>query len=112
MSDTSHSSSSAAPSAPAPAAAGTGDSSSLPTGPAFARAVYDDYARLAVALPKRVTDSIMKFTDPVKIQQAMDHATKHQDSIARSTLADFYHISTDSLQKILDKGNRERSAKR
>ena len=108
MSDTSKTSS--PPSVQVPS--GTIDTVPVPTGSAFERAVYDDYARLGVTLPRRVTDSIMKLNDPQKIQPAMERLTKRQDSIARQTIVDRYHISIDSLEKILKKGKQERAAER
>jgi hypothetical protein len=86
----------------------------IPTGKDFERAVYHDYALAGTALPKNVSDSILKSVDlhrpdaEKKLETAMAAAIKHHDSTARQRVAAAYSITLDSLERILDKGNKEK----
>jgi hypothetical protein len=86
----------------------------IPTGKDFERAAYHDYALAGTALPKRISDSILKSVDLTKpnaekkLETAMADALKHHDITARQKVAAAYGITLDSLQKILDKGNKEK----
>jgi hypothetical protein len=70
----------------------------------FHHIVYREYAGLAVSLPKKVADSILKTTPMEKIQDAMQARMDRQDSIARAQLAAKYKITTDSVEAILKMG--------
>jgi hypothetical protein len=67
----------------------------------FHEIVYKQYARMAVGLPRRVTDSIFASVPPTEIQTHMERALHGQDTIARRELAEKYGISRDSVDAIL-----------
>lgn len=71
----------------------------------FEDVVYKHYAHLAVSLPVKEMDSILKSVPPDEIQEQMTKRLHMQDTIARGRLADEYHISRDSVNAILARRN-------
>lgn len=87
---------------------------------AFAEVIYREYAALAVKLPKRQNDSVVKAVigstkDPSNVkdalQKAMEPMRKRQDSIARQTLTTKYRISIDSVNGIIEEMKKKEGSK-
>jgi hypothetical protein len=73
----------------------------------FEQVVFKEYSHLAVQLPRRVMDSIVKSTkNPAQIEQQMMIRMQRQDSTARTSLAAKYGISRDSVDAILKRLNK------
>lgn len=63
--------------------------------------IYDEYASLALGVPRREQDSIIKSTPMSEIEAVMTKRLQRQDSIAREELAERHGITRDSVDAIL-----------
>ncbi len=77
----------------------------LDTSMPFERRVLREYAAQGVAIPKRVSDSIVALKDPRRIEEALDRYMHHHDSLVRSSIARRNGITVDSLGVIIRMGD-------
>lgn len=63
--------------------------------------VYREYASLALGIPRREQDSIVKSTPISELEAAMTARLRRQDSVARAQLSEKYSIPLDSVDAIL-----------
>ncbi|HVZ39320.1 MAG TPA: hypothetical protein VHI13_08595 [Candidatus Kapabacteria bacterium] len=75
--------------------------------PSFDETVLREYARRAVAIPKRITDSIIKAQGKniAAVQTELSRYLKRQDSIARISLSKQFNIPLDSINAIINRKN-------
>ncbi|MBS1911149.1 MAG: hypothetical protein JST22_04110 [Bacteroidetes bacterium] len=97
----------APPPAQTPAPAESREARSPEMVPSFEETVLREYARRAVAIPKRITDSIIKAQgrNISGVQTELSRYLKHQDSIARISISKQFNIPLDSINAIIGRKN-------
>lgn len=89
------------PSAPADSPSVTTSTTPPDSTVSFEERVFRDYASQGVAIPRRVTDSIVRLNDPRKMEEAMNRYMRGHDSLVRESIVNHYGISLDSLDAII-----------
>jgi hypothetical protein len=73
--------------------------------------MFNEYAKRAVDIPKRILDSAMRLKNVAKINNTITIYAAKQDLIARKIICERYHVTNEELNRVLKKKEKENMKK-